>query len=472
MEILVLLFGLAATVWLIPVMQHGRSFVIGLAVLGVGTVFGPSFFHLDGPIQLSLDRILWFGMCCVAAIGLRLGSTRLPPLSRIDWVVIAFVGWTLVSALSREPLASGTPPLARWLFYILMPAGMYAMARTSELCKRDARYLLGGAMALGLYLAITALLEISGLHALVFPRFIADPEVWEFYGRGRGPLMNPSGNGILISIALVATAIGGFAASWRTRFLYAVVTLVLLAGLYATLTRSAWLGGLAAVGIVALVHAPRWTRVLALACAVLVGGASIAGLKDQLVRMKRDKNLTAEDAEKSVQLRPLLAVVAWEMFQDRPIAGHGFGHYFAHHHRYHNDRGYGLPLEQARHYAQHNVFLSLLVDTGLIGCGLLASWLAMLAGIGWRLARQVDQLAEARWLGLLLLGTLLAYCCNGMFQDVMIIPMIHMFVFLIAGAAVTAYQSGLKVSAPSWSQSLHRAPTNVFEFSPHRGTRV
>ena len=99
--------------------------------------------------------------------------------------------------------------------------------------------------------------------------------------------------------------------------------------------------------------------------------------------MKRDKKLTAADAEKSVKLRPLLAVVAWEMFKDRPIAGHGLG-------RYEQEQGSAFTpiaatacrLEQARNYVQHNVFLSVLVDTGLIGFGLVLSWLTMIAGTG------------------------------------------------------------------------------------------
>jgi len=454
MGLLVILFAIAAAVWLIPVIQQGRLFVIALLTLGVGTVFGPSYFHFEGPIQISLDRLLWGGMFVLAVVGLRIGYTKIPTLGRIDFVVAGLVGWTLISALSMEQQSGGTPPLARWLFYIAMPAGMYTIARALEIRTLDIRYLLGGSIALGAYLAVTALLEIFGARALVFPRFIADPEVWEFYGRGRGPLMNPSGNGILISIALVAAAIGGVYAPWRSKLMYGVIGIVLLGGLYATLTRSAWLGGLTALGIVALVYSPRWARVLALASMVLLGGASVAGLKEQLVRMKRDKNLTAEDAAKSMALRPLLAVVGWEMFKDHPIAGHGYGHYFANNDPYHNNRGYDLPLEQARSYAQHNVFLSLLVDTGLVGCGLLAVWLAMLGGIGWRLSRGANRLVEARWLGLLLLGTLLAYLCNGMFQDVMIIPMVHMFLFFIAGTAVTVYQCGLAVLPPVGANAI------------------
>ncbi len=133
MEFLTVLFAIAGLVWLIPVVQNGRLIVIAMAVLGVGTVFGPDFFHIDGPIQLSLDRLLWFGMFAMAMVGWRMGYVQIPKLHRIDWIVVGIVGWTLISAISSEHQTSGTPPTARWLFYILMPSGMYAIARAIKI---------------------------------------------------------------------------------------------------------------------------------------------------------------------------------------------------------------------------------------------------------------------------------------------------------------------------------------------------
>jgi O-antigen ligase len=448
MHFLIALFSLACLVWMVPLLQRGRMIGIAMLVLGVGTVFGPSFFAFDGPIQISLDRLLWLGMLGVAVIGWRLGRTHLPKLNRMDWLLIGILCWFFASALRGGVVPTGSSPVARWLFYLLMPAGMYAAARMVEIRAGDVRWILGGSIVLGVYLAVTALLEVNEMHSLVFPRFIADAEEWEFFGRGRGPLLNPAGNGFLMSIALVAAALGFLYAPRRGKLMYALVAIVLCVGVYATLTRSAWVGGCFAVGVVGLMYSPRWARVLALATVVVLGGASLAGARDQLLRMKRDKILSAEDAEKSVQLRPLLAVVAWEMFKDHPIIGHGYGHYFEHNDPYHNDRSYELPLEQARTYAQHNVFLSILVDTGMVGLAMFVSWMAILAGIGWRLARDWQNSTETRWIGLLLLGAMTAYVCNGMFQDVMIIPMVHMFLFFLAGVSVTVYERGLAVSVP------------------------
>jgi O-antigen ligase len=458
MDLLIALFSIACIVWMVPVIQSGRLFVIAMLVLGIGTVFGPSFFAVDGVIQFSIDRVLWFAMFCMAAIGWRMGYTKIPQLNRIDWLVLGIAVWFMLSALRGDLTQTSGSPAARWFFYIMMPIGMYVIARLIEINRRDVRWMIGGSIALGIYLAVTALCELSGIDALVFPSFIRDPELWEFYGRGRGPLLNPSGNGFLMSISLVAALIAFIYSGRRGKLVYPMIAIVILAGVYATLTRSAWLGAFSAAGLITLMNSPRWFRVFGLATVVLLGGASIAGFKDQLIRLKRDKNLSAAAAEKSIQLRPLLAIVAWEMFKDHPIIGHGYGQYTKRSGPYHNDVSYGLPLKRAKPFVQHNVLLSVLVDTGLVGLTMFASWLAMLAGVGWKLTRKAAGADERRWVGLMLLGAMTAYCSNGMFQDVMIIPMVHMFLFFLAGVAVTVCEKGL-VAETAERSPAHAAGT-------------
>ncbi|MEM6469992.1 MAG: O-antigen ligase family protein [Planctomycetota bacterium] len=455
------LFALGLILWLVPLARRGRNLWMSLGILGLGTVLGPNFFAIDGPIQISLDRVLFAGTIALTMFGLIRRSDAAPQLHRLDWVVVVMVllfGWSAFRGGSVPP---GTPPMARWLFYIAMPAGMYLIARVSRFYRTDLKYLFGAAIGLSLYLAITAILEIQGIHQLVFPSYITSAEVWEFYGRGRGPLMNPSGNGFLIAIGIAAASIVWIRAPRRQRAFHSLLIVLLFAGLYATLTRSAWLGGATAIGIVAICHAPRWLRVFGLACCVLLVGLATTSLKDEILRMKRDKNLSAADAEKSVKLRPLLAVVAWEMFRDRPILGHGYGHYLAKHRPYHQVRGYDIPLEQARPYAQHNVFLSVLVDTGLLGAALFLAWFISTAAIAIKLSIDRRGEPDTRSMGLLMLGTLLAYFCNGMFQDVMIIPMVHMFLFFLAGLTIRVKLEGLE-----------QAPAAGFSFVDRRKRHV
>lgn len=436
MQFLVLLMTLAASVWLIPLIRSQRGVALPALVLVVGIVLGPAFFAIDGPIQISLDRVLWCAMLAYVAINVRLGNFVLPKLARTDCVVAAVTAWLLLSCLRGGEMPDGTSPLARWIFYVALPTGMYYACRIVPIGAGDVRWFSRVMLGLGVYLAIMAVCEIKGLHGLVFPRHIVDPKIWEFFGRGRGPLLNPSGNGILIAISLVLSTVEFFQAKGRTKAVFAFLSCVLLVGVYATLTRSAWMGAIAALGIVSLVYVPRWVRVLGLCVGVLLVVAMAMGLKDQIMQIKRDKHLTAADAEKSVQLRPLLAIVGWEMIKDRPLIGHGFGHYHEFAGPYHENRTYDLPLEQARPYMQHNVVISLAIDSGLIGIAMMASCLVAWLSAAWWLARSSIQTPHQQVVGLAMLGCVAAYFVNGMFQDVSVIPMVNMVVLAWAGITV------------------------------------
>ncbi|TWU44091.1 O-Antigen ligase [Novipirellula aureliae] len=446
MIFLIVLFSIASAVWIGPLLTYGRTILLATMVLLVGTVVGPAFLSIPAPIPITVDRVLWLAMFGLVLVRLRQGELVLSRLTRIDIAVIAWMGWLLISALMGGPGAKENSPIARWLFYVAMPIGTYAVVRVSEITAKDMKWVERLLLGLGIYLSVTAILEVSGFHALVFPRYIVNGKIWEFFGRARGPLLNPSGNAVVMTISLVIAILGFIQSNHRVKFAYAGLVTLILAGIYCTLTRSSWMGGIAAVAVIVWVYSPRWLRVLGLASMFLLGAAGAAGLKDQFMQMKRDKNLSAADAEKSVQLRPLLAIVAWEMFKERPILGHGFGHYLENSEPYHTVRSYGLPLDQARPYTQHNIFLSILVDAGLVGLLLFLGILTITTAVSWQMVNDKGKSQMARHAGFIWLGGFAGYFCNGMFQDVTMIPMSNMFMFFIAALAVTVYGRSLNAS--------------------------
>ncbi len=439
MTFLAVLFLIAISVWFVPALERARLPLLGAIVLVVGTVFGPAFFAIQGPMQISIDRVLFVILCLVAFFSLRGSTVRIPNLVTADWIVAAYVIWVAVSALRGEP-PHGTSPIGTWIFYVLMPAMMYGIVRLAKLRDLDLCRLETAFIGIGIYLSVTAVLESRGFYAFVYPRFIADPTQWEFLGRGRGPLLNPSANGIVLTLALVAAAVRWLRADKRGRLYYALTMLVIVAGVYSTLTRSVWIGAVLALAIVFWNVTPRWMKALSLAGSILLAGLLVSGLKDQLLRMKRDKNLSAAEAEKSVQLRPLLAVVAWEMVKDAPVQGHGFGHYFPSAKPYYSDRSYGLPLEIARGYNQHNVLLSIAVDCGLVGLVMFVALIGHWIQAGWRLSLATTSIPQ-RHMGLVVVGAIAGYLVGGMFQDVTIMPMINMYLFFLGGLVTSLHQS-------------------------------
>jgi O-antigen ligase len=464
------LFLIAVAVWCVPLFERARLPVLGAIVLAVGTVFGPAFFAIDGILQVSLERILFAIVCVVAFFSLRGSTAGIPKPLPIDWMVATYALWVLISALRYEA-PHDSSPLGTWIFYILMPAVLYGILRVAKLRDSDIFRTESILLGLGLYLAVTGFFECRGWYSLVFPRFIADPTNWEFLGRARGPLLNPSANGIVLTIALAISAVRLLRA-WRDdqalpttraeQLGYSISTLVLMLGIYSTLTRSVWIGAIIAIVVVFWQVTPRWTKVLGLCSAILLAGFVAAGLKDQLLRMKRDKNLSAAEAEKSVQLRPLLAIVAYEMIKDAPLTGHGFGHYFQASKKYYSLRDYGLPLEITRKYHQHNVVLTVAVNNGLIGLSMFIVMLVTWIRMGWRLSKSTNSSPIRRDAGIAGVAGIAGYLVGGMFQDVTIMPMINMYLFYLAGTLVTLSQiphparAGLR-GQESMVQSTRRA---------------
>jgi O-antigen ligase len=142
-----------------------------------------------------------------------------------------------------------------------------------------------------------------------------------------------------------------------------------------------------------------------------------------------------------------MATVAWHMFLDRPLLGCGYSQYMTAHQNYLSDRSSGLPLERARDYIPHNVFLSLLTETGLVGLGLFLTMLFCWLRDAWRLWSNAALPLWARQQGMWLMIAVGAYCINGMFHDVSVMAMMNLTLFFLAG--VTASLRPLLESAPA-----------------------
>lgn len=440
MNFLLLVCSLAALTWtaiLLPKLRLAASCTL---VLVLGTFFGPDFFSIDGPMQLSIDRVFFVGVTAVAASFVLRGNLKLPQLSTPDLLIIGMVVWYLIRAITAGEPPKDISPIGSWLFYIFFPAVCYALVRIANPSTSEIRTIISVMIAVGSYIAVIGVCEARGWYSLVFPRYIADPTVWEFLGRARGPMMNPSANGIVLTMALSFAVLRIFQGDRAQAVFYGFLSLVILAGVYSTLTRGVWIGAVLAIVAMYWKSTPRWVKVLGLMSTLLFGSMAVMGLKDQLLNMKRDKNLSAEDSAKSIELRPLLAIVAYEMFKDSPLTGHGFNVYLRSSKDYIQNPSYNMPLEQTLNYIQHNIFLSSLVDTGIIGLALYASILFYLARAAWRLGNndRIDPIYQTVGLGFV--GMMTGYFLGGMFQDVVLMPMMQFYLMFLGGMLISVYQ--------------------------------
>ncbi|MHB8902887.1 MAG: O-antigen ligase family protein, partial [Thermoguttaceae bacterium] len=362
MTLLAALLAPAAALWAAVLFRRGGLAASCLFVLGTGVCLGPFFFHASvGPVQISLDRLLWLALMACYPLARVTGGSVARPLDRADVVLGGFYLVVVASVLAFDFRHADSRPVSQLLFYHVLPLGIYWVARHAIYTRRTVTGLLAGLAVFGIYLGLTAIAETHELGWLVFPRYIASSEYTEFFGRARGPLMNPAGAGILLGLCLAAAALLWLNAGRAGRALLGATCLLILVGVSCTMTRTAWLGaGLGLLGIAGVTMPRRW-RLPAVAACVLAAGVVGATQGVSLLRFRRDKAQTAADTADSVKLRPILAVVALKMFAERPLTGCGFAHYPEAHEQYLHERPWGLPLEKAGPYIQHNVLLNYLV---------------------------------------------------------------------------------------------------------------
>ncbi|MBN1394356.1 MAG: O-antigen ligase family protein [Pirellulales bacterium] len=443
MEALIVIAVVVGLIWGAVVFMRGGLIGGCLAVLLAGVCLSVPFYKIElGPLPLTADRLLLVLLVVQYVFWRRWGLTDPKPLGKPDILLLALLAVLVISTFTHDWTVKNYQPVSWLVISYLMPAAMYWIARQMKHSERTTLALFGGLAVLGVYLAVTTLAEYFQAWWLVFPKYIAasaaDPAA-EFVGRGRGPLLNPIANGILLTACL------GGAMMWWPRLrrpgqmaLLAVVTL-LAAALFYTLTRSVWMGGMLAVALAVALALPWNWRVPPLIFALAAGMLFAATHWDNIVAFKRDKALAAEKTAESVELRPILARIAWNMFLDRPLLGCGYAQYAQEHENYVHDRSTQLLLERGRGYIPHNAALCLLTETGLVGLGLFAAMFFFWGLDAWRLWSGAERPLWARQQGLLTLIVLGAYFINGMFHEVSVVPMANMTLFFLAGMTEGVY---------------------------------
>ena len=465
MELLLLIALLTTLAWLGVLLKHHQRSqgnilpLVALAVLLTGSVFGYSFFHLSGgPIPITLDRMMLAGLLALCGLFWIRGSEDLRALNRVDWMVILLVVVNAISMATHDWHFLNNMPASRWLFFYLLPVSLYFVVRTVRMNLADLKWTAVALAGLGVYLAITAVAETRDLGSLVFPRYIMSPTEAEFLGRGRGPFLNPVSNGIFMVVCLCCVWMWWPRSSGSNRFWIMAITGILSIGIFCTLTRSVWMGFIASVGLFIWYPASRRMKGVMIMVATVVAVISFPVVGEKIFSFKRDKQVTQAEMEQSASLRPLFAIVALKMFQDRPIWGCGFGQYARAKYPYLQDPHAGKPLASTKYFMQHNVFLAYLTELGLIGVGVLLGLLGQMLISSWKLWKNKNLDILARQFGLLMVVMLVNYCVNGMFHDVSIIPMQNMLLFYLFGIVnnILTARAGFEPLKADSQRSLNR----------------
>lgn len=441
MALILTVAAIGAMLWVLVAVLRGwipyqiafcPTLVAGCVIV-LGSVFGREFFSWRvGPVALTIDRILWVWMMCLCGAYAWTHRQRLPRWNATDILVGLLLVVLTVSTFAHDFMTRDHLPLTRLLFFNLMPIGIYGAVRVAPANERQLQWIIRGLFVFGLYLAVTAILEWRNIPQLVFPAYIMDSSHTEFLGRARGPFLNPVVDGIFQLIGFIAALSLWTQAKTTGRAILLIAYAVFMLGVFATFTRSVWVSFVLAVGLVVWLSV-HWRQ----RGGMLVGGAVAAGLflalfSDDFAVFKRDRYVSESEMAESLQLRPLLAEVAWSMFRDKPIWGHGFGQYTDAKRLYHQ-AATDSPLKKVMPYMQHNVMLSYLTETGLVGMLLLLGIFLLFARQAWIQFANSPPHSALQTISLLGMAMLLAYIMNGMFHDVSIMPMVGSLYFFLLG---------------------------------------
>ena len=430
------LFAATAMLWMGVAARRASLLGMCLLLVGVGYVLGHDAWHFK---SLTLDRLLLLGIVGVVATRIWRGQIRLTSPTGADWAIGVVLAWLSLSCITHWPdnlLEGQSAPLFRLVVSFWVPAFIYLLLRHERFDSGKVDLLLKAIAGLGVYLAITALLETLGLWSLVFPRYIADPELGLHFGRARGPGLNSVSLGVYLGVAAVATwLLIPRSSRWMQLFWGAAFALMCL-GVLMTYTRSTWIGlALAGLMIVTL-QLPRRVRWPMFGVAVVAGGALLITAKGALVSLEREDS--ANVSAHSVQQRVAFAYVSYKMIVDHPLQGVGFGRFVDKKLPYLTDRSQKFELESLRELEHHNTFLSLLTETGMMGLGAYLAVLLSMGAAGWRLAHDGQEKSELRPLGLLAIGALCVYVPSAIFHDLTLVHSDQWLLFLAGGSAVGA----------------------------------
>jgi len=295
---------------------------------------------------------------------------------RLRWrgvhtLLLVFLAWVVVSAVW---FGSWRARLAQFavLDRLLVPFVLFAIAPVIFGDRRSRDLLIKTLAVLAIYLGFTAVFEIVGPHALVFPRYILDPSVGIQFGRARGPFVESEADGMTMAMAAFAAGLGlaRFRGGWR--LVCALACGIAAVGVLLTLTRSVWIGASAAV-LAMFILAPALRKfliplVISGVIGVLALLATVPGLSDSVSGRA--------DSAGPVYDRLNTNAAALRVIEAHPLFGIGWSEFIAQAADWVRQAP-NYPIT-AIHIEVHNVFLGRAAELGLIGAALFV--LCLLAG--------------------------------------------------------------------------------------------
>lgn len=456
----------AALVWGANYVRAGRLLTCCTAFVVLGYVFPHPFWHANiGVTTLTVDRLALAGVVVMLLFHFHWTKLAVRRMVGCDWLLVALVIYLTARCATTPPAGEFHAHVGPWWRIIAsfwMPAVLYAAIRAAPLSQSAWRLMLWCLTCLGAYLAWTAIAEVHLQWWAVFPRFISDPNLGPHFGRARGPALMSASLGVFLTVCFWASWFLWPRVSHAAKVVLTGVMLAMAVGTYYTYTRSTWLGLGGGLAVITLLQIPRRRRVPVAVGCLLIAVIGLLAFGDRLTKMGRsDANGSAEH---SAYQRASFAYLSLQMFRDAPVFGCGVSRFYDKKLPYLSDRSQPIELESLRQLDHHNTLLSILVETGLVGCTLFVALLATWSKASWDLIRQSPPGSWLRAQGLFSLAVMTTYLATALFHDLTLSPTEHWLLFMSAGVTVAMLTERRRAPAAAVSpnqvavQPVHTMP--------------
>jgi putative inorganic carbon (hco3(-)) transporter len=324
----------------------------------------------------EIDRVA-FGLLVVGVVGRAIVlRQRLFVLQRMTLPMIGLTALALASVV-RQPFDNETwSLLASKLIVPFVLFHLAGLVFTGE--KQFRQFEVFSLVVLG-YLSLTAIAFLSGVHSLIFPRFILDESLGFHADRARGPLLQAVANGVSLNL-LGVLALHAYRRGSSRGLKVAVLLASVPVAIVATMTRAVWLSFAGTMILLGFLFQGRARQRACVGIALVVAAGLAVVLSSHDLRVALSDRL---EERGPLEYRQAVYAGGWQMFLEHPLTGWGF-------HR--------MPAELPQYVSgyrekllyPHNTYLELLAEHGVLG---LALYLWLMWEM-WRLGRGAIPMEE------------------------------------------------------------------------------
>lgn len=392
-------------------------------------------YHALGMSTVTPDRILFFVIVGLFVSALRKGQTQPISLSGLEWSMIAFGTLCTISYIINNP--DGGAIRFKWLItlfnLIVCPFGIYIVAKHSRYDAGKILLLVRAIVWIGVYLAFTAVFEHYRIDALVFPKYIVDPHVGIQFGRARGPMVgsNPMGEWLALVYLAICLVIPSAEKIWKI-LLYGLI-LVVISGIYFTLTRGAWIS-FAIAALLAATLGGKFGRP-SRAIAIVVTLAFFAGVGS---KFSFSGDTLFSRRQNTIDYRLSNNQTTYNMGMANFVTGVGYGKFGANWQKYFGSKQAELTKDLTD--GNHNTYLGLFADLGFPGVALYVTVFGFVLRDCIRARRLIDRKYDfERNLVLSSIALVAILLWEAMSGDMRFNPTLNTVTFLFVGIAASIH---------------------------------